>query len=152
MSFIRLVRPDSSNEDFLTLINLLDVDLAIRDGDDHEFYQQFNGLEALKNVIVAYYNDIAIGCSAFKEFDAYSVEIKRMYTKQAARGKGLVIIVLKELEAWAKENSYTSSVLETDFKQPEAIALYKKNVYPLIPNYGQYEGVQTSVCFKKLFQ
>ena len=107
MSFIRLVRPDSSNEDFLTLINLLDVDLAIRDGDDHEFYQQFNGLEALKNVIVAYYNDIAIDCSAFKEFDAYSVEIKRMYTKQAARGKGLVIIVLKELEAWAKENSYT---------------------------------------------
>jgi putative acetyltransferase len=54
MSFIRLVRPDSSNEDFLTLINLLDVDLAIRDGDDHEFHQQFNGLEALKNVIVAY--------------------------------------------------------------------------------------------------
>ena len=61
-------------------------------------------------------------------------------------------IVLKELEAWAKENSYTSSVLETGFKQPEAIALYKKNEYSLIPNYGQYEGVQTSVCFKKLFQ
>jgi putative acetyltransferase len=60
-----------------------------------------------------------------------------MYTKQAARGKGLVIIVLKELEAWAKENSYTSSVLETGFKQPEAIALYKKNGYSLIPNYGQ---------------
>ncbi|MFT6921035.1 MAG: putative acetyltransferase [Crocinitomicaceae bacterium] len=152
MNIIRLERTDSSNADFLTLVDLLNADLAIRDGDDHEFYQQFNGLEALKNVVVAYDNDVAIGCGAFKEFDAYSIEIKRMYTKLDARGKGLATMVLKELEAWAKENSYTSSILETGFKQPEAIALYKKNGYSLIPNYGQYEGVETSLCFKKMFQ
>jgi putative acetyltransferase len=152
MTFIRLLRADSSNADFVTLVDLLNADLAIRDGDDHEFYQQFNGLEALKNVVVAYDNDVAIGCGAFKKFDAYSVEIKRMYTKQEARGKGLATMVLKELEAWVKENSYTSSILETGFKQPEAIALYKKNGYSLIPNYGQYKGVETSVCFKKMLQ
>jgi putative acetyltransferase len=64
----------------------------------------------------------------------------------------LATMVLKELEAWVKENSYTSSILETGFKQPEAIALYKKNGYSLIPNYGQYKGVETSVCFKKMLQ
>ena len=152
MKFIRLVSEDSGNEDFLTLVNLLDVDLAIRDGDDHEFYQQFNGLQALKNAVVAYYNDIAIGCVAFKEFDACSADINRLYTKWETRGKGLATIALKELEAWTKENNYTSSILETGFKQPEAIALYKKNGRSLIPNYDQYEDVQTSVCFKKLFQ
>ena len=152
MNFIRLVSADSGNEDFLTLVNLLDVDLAIRDGDDHEFYQQFNGLQALKNAVVAYYNDIAIGCGAFKEFDACSADINRLYTKWETRGKGLATIALKELEAWTKENNYTSSILETGFKQPEAIALYKKNGRSLIPNYDQYEDVQTSVCFKKLFQ
>ena len=33
--------------------------------------------------------------------------------------------------------------------QPEAIALYKKCGYTIIPNYGQYENIANSVCFEK---
>ena len=150
MSSIRLIRTDSSHADFLPLVELLNADLAIRDGDDHDFYQQFNGVESLKNVVVAYENDIPVGCGAFKEFKNDTIEIKRMYTKLEARGKGLATIVLLELEAWAKELNYNSSILETGIKQPEAIALYKKNLYSPVPNYEQYAGVDTSVCFKKL--
>jgi len=40
--------------------------------------------------------------------------------------------------------------LETGKKQPEAIALYKKNGYKLIPNYGQYAEIENSVCFEKV--
>jgi hypothetical protein len=43
-----------------------------------------------------------------------------------------------------------SSILETGIKQPEAIALYQKSGYTIIPNYGQYTDVATSVCMKKL--
>ena len=39
--------------------------------------------------------------------------------------------------------------VETGKKQPEAIALYRKKGYEQIPNYGQYIGVENSVCFEK---
>jgi hypothetical protein len=39
--------------------------------------------------------------------------------------------------------------LETGKKQPEAIRLYEKNGYKLIPNYGQYAKIDNSVCFEK---
>ena len=45
--------------------------------------------------------------------------------------------------------NYEKCRLETGKKQPEAIELYKKNGYNIIPNYGQYEGVENSVCFEK---
>ena len=59
-------------------------------------------------------------------------------------------IILKELEKWAAELNYTKCVLETGKKQPEAITLYLKNGYAIIPNYGQYIGIENSVCFAKV--
>lgn len=92
----------------------------------------------------------AVGCGAFKEFNDETVEIKRMFVPDEQRGKGIASKVLKELEAWALELGYTTCILETGKRQPEAIALYKKNGYELIPNYGQYAGVENSVCFQKV--
>ena len=68
------------------------------------------------------------------------------------RGQGVATEVLKALEAWATELNYTKCVLETGKKQPEAIDLYLKNGYAVIPNYGQYENVENSVCFEKLIK
>ena len=70
-----------------------------------------------------------------------------MYCRK--RGEGIATIILKELEVWAAELHYEKCRLETGKKQPEAIELYKKNGYKVIPNYGQYEGVENSVCFEK---
>ncbi len=56
---------------------------------------------------------------------------------------------LAELEKWAAELGYNKCVLETGKKQPEAIALYKRSGYKIIPNYGQYIGIENSVCFEK---
>ena len=72
-----------------------------------------------------------------------------MYVPPALRGKGIASAVLAELEKWAKELNYKKCILETGKKQPEAIALYNKNGYCIIPNYGQYENVENSVCFEK---
>jgi GNAT superfamily N-acetyltransferase len=72
-----------------------------------------------------------------------------MYTLPEVRGKGLATLVLNELELWAKELKYAKCVLETGKKQPEAIRLYEKNGYIIIPNYGQYAGIKNSLCFEK---
>ncbi len=146
---IELIRTNSDNKDFIKLVKYLDADLAVRDGDEHSFYAQFNKIDKIKYVIVAYENDKPNGCGAIKEYSQNAMEIKRMYTSPASRGKGIASKLLAELERWATELSYKKCILETGKKQPEAIALYKKNGYKLIPNYGQYTGVKNSLCFEK---
>ena len=146
---INLTKTDSDNKDFISLVKLLDAELAERDGEDHPFYAQFNKIDKIKYVVVAYENDKPLSCGAIKEYSTETMEVKRMYTLPESRGKGIATKVLIELEKWAKELSFEKCILETGKKQPEAIALYKKNGYKLIPNYGQYAGVDNSVCFEK---
>ncbi|MCX2762376.1 GNAT family N-acetyltransferase [Aquimarina muelleri] len=149
---IKIVRTNSENKDFIELVKHLDIDLAIRDGEEHSFYDQFNKIDLIKYVVVAYNNDEAVACGAIKEYSTVAMEIKRMYTDPKARGKGIASKILLELENWAAELSYQKCLLETGIKQPEAIHLYKKNGYQLITNYGQYAGVKNSVCFEKIIK
>ena len=146
---MNIIRTNSDNPDFISLVKLLDAELAERDGEDHPFYAQFNKIDKIKYVVVAYENDKPVSCGAIKEYSPDTMEVKRMYTLPESRGKGIATKVLIELEKWAKELGYEKCILETGKKQPEAIALYKKNGYKLIPNYGQYVGVDNSVCFEK---
>ena len=127
-------RITSSNADFQTLVKALDADLKIRDGDEHDFYHQFNKIVMIKHVVVAYDGDEAVGCGGVKEYLPDSMEVKRMYVPPQHRGKGIASIVLKELEKWAAVINYKKCILETGEKQPEAIELYKKNGYIIIPN------------------
>ncbi len=146
---ITLVRTTSSNIDFITLVNHLNNYLKIMDGEEHDFYSQYNGIESLKNVVVGYINNKPVGCGAFKNFDANRVEIKRMFTSIEFRGTGVAGEILKELEKWAKELAYSYCILETGKRQIEAVQFYKKNKYQIIDNYGQYIGVANSICFEK---
>lgn len=150
---ITIKRTNSDNLDFQTLVRELDKELTIRDGDEHDYYAQFNKIDAIKHVVVAYENDEAVGCGAIKSFDENSMEVKRMFVPETQRSKGIATLVLRELERWASELGFAKCVLETGYKQPEAIRLYEKNGYSQIPNYGQYVGMDNSICFeKKLFE
>jgi putative acetyltransferase len=146
---ITCIRTNSENPDFQKLVKELDADLSIRDGAEHGFYSQFNKIDAIKYAIVAYENNSPIGCGAIKEYDEDTMEVKRMYVPVNKRGKGIASIVLNELEKWSAELNYKKCLLETGKKQPEAIRLYTKNGYKIIPNYGQYKGIENSVCFEK---
>ena len=148
-TIIRVERTDSKNKLFQELVKLLDADLAIRDGDDHDFYHQFNGIDELNQVVLVFENDTVVACGAFKSYNSSTVEIKRMYTHELFRGKGYASLALGELEIWAIEIGFVEALLETGIKQPEAINLYGKLGYSLCDNYGQYVGVDTSVCFHK---
>ena len=147
---MEIVRTTSENEDFRSLVNRLDRELAIRDGDDHAFYSQFNKLDTIKHAVVAYIDKEAVGCGAIRPFDDASVEVKRMFVPTEHRGRGIAKDILKELESWAVELSFKRCILETGLKQPEAIALYTKSGYTSVPNYGQYQGMYNSVCFEKI--
>jgi len=148
----KLIKTNSENPDFIDLVKLLDKELQKRDGDEHSFYAQYNKIDKIKNVVVAYYNDVAVGCGAIKEHTNDTMEVKRMFVKDEYRSKGIATKVLIELEKWTKELGFSKCILETGLKQPEAIYLYKKNNYKVIPNYGQYAGVDNSVCMEKMLE
>lgn len=146
---ITLKRTNSDDTDFKNLVALLDKDLAIRDGEDHAFYNQFNKTDKIKHTIVYYENGVPAGCGAFREKESGTTEIKRMYVHPDYRKKGIASAILKELEIWAKEVGYAYTILETGKNQPEAINLYQKQDYSIIPNYPPYETMDNSVCMKK---
>lgn len=144
-----LKRTNQDHKGFQSLVKKLDAELAIRDGDDHAFYHQFNGIDDLNHVVVYVDNNGAVACGAFKARTQEQVEIKRMYVAESHRRKGLAKKVLLALEAWAAELGYCEAVLETGKAQIEALSFYPKLGYRVIPNFAPYEGVENSVCFQK---
>ena len=146
-----LSQTNQTSKDFQQLVALLNAELAIRDGDDHAFYHQFNGIESLDHVIVAYNKGQAVGCGAFKARNKQQVEIKRMFVLTAARKKGYATAILKALETWAAEIGFSEAILETGKAQIEALSFYPKQGYVIIPNFAPYENIKNSVCFQKFF-
>ena len=149
MITLKIKKTSATNLHFKSLIGLLDKDLAITDGEEHDFYHQFNGTQQIKHVLVGYIGNTPVSCGAFKVLHTKEVEIKRMYTDAHYRGKGYAAQLLSALEKWAAAEGFTSCVLETGTRQKAAIALYHKCGYQIISNYGPYKGVKNSLCFKK---
>ena len=149
---ITIKKTTSADKDFTALVKQLDEDLKIRDGDDHTFYAAFNKTATLQQAIVAYDGNTAVGSGALRKYAGGTMEIKRMYVIPQARRQGIASLILAALENWCTELGYKKAILETVKNQPEAIHLYHKNNYQLIPNYGQYADMHNSVCFGKILQ
>ena len=147
---ISIIRTNSDNPDFKSLVALLDEDLKIRDGEEHAFYSQFNSITKIKWALVAFMDNRPVGSGALRKYATDTVEIKRMFVLPEYRGQGVARAMLDELQKWAGELNFDSCILETGKNQPEAIALYLSTGFTPIPNYGQYLKVENSVCMKKL--
>lgn len=147
---IKLLRTNSENTDFLNLVALLDIDLKLTNGAEQDFFEQYNKVDKIKNVVVAYSGHEPVGCGAFKKYNEFTVEIKRMFIKTEFRGQGISFLILSDLENWAIQNNYRESILETGKRQFAAIALYGKAGYSVTPNYGQYINIASSICMHKM--
>ena len=146
---IRLHRSDATDPDFRFLVQQLDADLDDRYGAQQDFYGQFNALDSIKYVVVAYGVGAPIACGAIKAFDAEAMEVKRMFVQKQSRGRGLATQILKELEDWARSLGYVACILQLAGNQAEALALYRKNGYQQTANFGQYIGDEDSICMRK---
>lgn len=145
-----LYRTDPTDAHYRKLVEALDRELAVTDGDDHAFYDQFNGSEDIHHVMVATKGERAVACGAIKAFDERTMEVKRMYTLPQVRGRGLAVELLRELEKWAAELGYKRLILETGSRQLAAIRLYEKYGFQrMAENYGQYAEMENSICFEK---
>ncbi|WP_315066354.1 GNAT family N-acetyltransferase [uncultured Clostridium sp.] len=146
---LNVIKTDSKNIDFIKLIKLLDEDLNERYGELQKQYDKHNKPEFIKDVIIIYKDDVPAACGALKEYDADTIELKRIFVTKDNRRQGLSKLIVSRLEELGSSNGYKSAVLETGIKQIEAINLYKNTGYTIIENYGQYAGNSNSVCMKK---
>jgi len=149
---VKFIRTNSDNPDFRSMVNALDEDLNVRNGDIQRQYDQYNKIDRIKHAMVIYFDNEPIGCGCFKTFDNKTVEMKRMFVLPEMRGKQLAAQMLQELEKWAVEESNSMAVLETGRRQVEAQRLYSIAGYSLTENYGQYVGMEDSICYRKEFK
>ncbi len=149
MDTIITKRTQSVDRDFHDLVAQLDHDLNNRYRDAQSQYDNYNRIDSIDTVVVAYDKNRPVGCGCFKRYDDETVEIKRVFVVPDYRGRKISRLILGELEKWARELGYARAILETGLKQTEAIGLYERSGYVKIENYGQYKGFSNSVCFEK---
>ncbi len=142
-------RTNSKDQDFVSLVAALDKYLTEVDGEEHAFYDQFNKIDLIEHAVVVYLRNEPVGCGAIKKYQTDVWELKRMYVLPAYRGKGAAVQIINELEGWAKALGVKNLILETGKRQADAVAFYHKMAYQVCPNFGQYIGVENSVCFEK---
>ena len=146
---IKFTRTTSADADFRKMVNALDDDLNQRNGDIQRQYDQYNKIDKINHAMVIYADGIPVGCGCFKPFDSETIEVKRMFVKPELRGRQLAARLLRELEIWALEEGFTGAVLETGVRQVEAQRLYSIAGYSKTENYGQYMGMEDSLCYRK---
>ena len=90
----------------------------------------------------------AVGCGAVVLSESYG-EVKRMYVRPEARGKGVAGQVLAALEAAAYESGCRKLMLETGPYQPEALKFYGRQGYVRRSAFGAYPEHPLSVFLGK---
>lgn len=145
---MKIIRTNSQNTEFQKLVQLLNLDLAERDGNAHPL-SQFNDISNLNYVVLVLKKDKAIGCGAISEYDFNSMEIKRMYVSPEARGQRVGKKILFELENWSRELGNSKCLLFMGSKQPEAGKLYQRNNYNFIEKYGKLRDIPDCICLAK---
>jgi putative acetyltransferase len=99
--------------------------------------------------VVAREDGTALGCGALRSLGEPVAEIKRMYVRPDARGRGIGAAILAELEREAVAHGFRVVRLETGPLQPEAINLYARAGYREIPCFGAYAAGAASKCFER---
>jgi putative acetyltransferase len=99
-------------------------------------------------------NGHAVGCGGVALFADFA-EVKRMYVRDAARGRGVAQLLLARIETQARTAGLAVVRLETGDRQEAAMRLYARAGFHRCPAFGAYaampsEAIATSVFFEKL--
>lgn len=154
MNHITLKQVSYDCTDFIDLCNQLDqfLNLAIGGESKREKYKKFNHLDTMDYVVIAYDNNIPIGCAALRKYSEKSIEVKRVFVQEKYRGQHIGSTLLKNLIMYAKTSGYERMLLETGDFLKASLQLYSSYGFERIPNYGAYAGMTESLCMAKDIQ
>lgn len=148
---MRFEHTNGSNQDFILLCQELDIFLnkLVSGEENRSQYIPYNQLNDIHDVILAYDENIPIGCASYKKYDTECAEVKRVFIRREYRGKGISKRLMGLLEKSAKESGYTHFILESGEPLVAAMRLYYSIGFKAIPSYGQYKDMPESICMKK---
>lgn len=149
---LAIARADLLEADVVALIAELDDELSGRypgPGANHFRLDLDEVAPGRGAFLIATLDGQPVGCGAVRLLDSDTAEIKRMFTRPTARGRGVGRALLAELEAQARALGVSRLVLETGERQPEALALYERGGFVRIPAFGEYVDSPDSVCMQK---
>ena len=109
----------------------------------------YNLSSAVEDVLLVYRNGTPVGCAGLKRYSDADAEVKRLWVEPAFRGKGIATMLMDRVEERAKAQGYRRVILQTRPIMPDAVALYEKRGYRLIPNYPPYDRLDGAVCYAK---
>ena len=144
-------RPDTA--DAAALIEQLEAHLAARYPDEsrHGFTIQ-RLLDTDVHFFVLRVDGEAMGCGGILfvdgEDDVPYAELKRMYVRPAAWGRGYGRRILEQLTGHAREAGITVLRLETGIDQAQAIGLYESMGFRRCPPFGPYRDDPLSPCYE----
>jgi putative acetyltransferase len=95
----------------------------------------------------------AVGCGAVALFEDYA-EVKRMYTRESVRGRGVGKALLARIEQEARAANRPILRLETGTLQAAAIGLYEGCGFQACEAFGHYAAlpphrIATSLFYEK---
>jgi len=149
---IELARVALPHPEALALIAALNAELAATYPEEGATHFRLDPEEVAPGrgaFVIARLDGVAVACGAVRRIEPSVAELKRMYTRPQARGRGVARALLRALEAAASELGATRVVLETGTRQREALALYARAGYTPIPAWGEYTTSPLSVCLGK---
>ncbi|MDQ6766238.1 MAG: GNAT family N-acetyltransferase [Candidatus Eremiobacteraeota bacterium] len=96
---------------------------------------------------------VAVGCAGVALFATFG-EVKRMYVRDRARGRGIAQALLSRIELETKNSGLDVLRLETGDRQFAAIRFYERAGFQRCDAFGQYASmapaaIATSVFFEK---
>lgn len=141
---------DGKNPHFILLCHELDSALdEIAGTQRQEVYNQYNLLDSINDVFIAYNDRVPAGCASFKHYSEGVAEVKRVFVKPEFRKRRISKELMANLEKKAINKGYHTLILETGKLLTDAYQMYLNLGFYIIPNYGQYEGLSESICMQK---
>ena len=90
-----------------------------------------------------------VACAGLKRYSDLDAEVKRLWVEPAYRGRHIASALMDRIEEKARALGYRRVILQTRPIMPDAVALYTKRGYELIPNYPPYDQLEGAVCYAK---
>ena len=100
-------------------------------------------------VVIAYIDDIAVGCAGLKSYSDTDAEIKRVWVEPVYRRRHIAVDMMQMIENKAKEQHFSRTILQTREAMTEAVSLYEKLGYYRISNYPPYDRLEGAICYAK---
>ncbi len=110
----------------------------------------YNASSDIPWVLLALDGAQPVGCAGLKQFSTSDAEVKRLWVDPKYRKRGIAAALMDQIEDRARQMGYRRVVLQTRPVMTDAVALYAKRGYALIPNYPPYDRLDGAVCYAKL--